>query len=155
VQRRFRLDVSAGTSPLDVVCRIILVDSSAWVEFDRRTYSRIDRRLTELISTTDEVATTEPVIMEVAAGARDAARELDLRRLLGRFPLLRFDAPTDFDAAVRIHRTCRSRGVTPRGLIDCMIASVALRNRASLLCHDRDLAQVADIMGLELDSASR
>jgi predicted nucleic acid-binding protein len=113
-----------------------------------------DLRLSELIATTDEVATTDPVIMEIAAGAKDAAREAQLRRLLARFPLLGCDTPTDFDAADRIYRTCRSRGVTPRGLIDCMIASVALRHGVGLLCRDRDLAQVAEVMGIDLDPAS-
>ena len=32
------------------------------------------------------------------------------------------------------------RGITPRGLIDCTIASVAHRNNASLLSQDIDLA---------------
>ena len=40
---------------------MILVDTSAWVEFDRATGSPIDARLTELIATTDDVAVTEPV----------------------------------------------------------------------------------------------
>ena len=35
--------------------------------------------------------------MEVLAGARSAERELDLRRLLQRFELLRLDAVIDFD----------------------------------------------------------
>ena len=77
------------------------------------------------------------------------------------FSLRRTDAgkckklhPTDFDAAAAIYRTCRSQGVTPRGLIDCMIASVALRHEATLLCKDRDLIQVAALMGIELDEAS-
>jgi predicted nucleic acid-binding protein len=133
---------------------MILVDSSAWIEFDRETQRAVDRRLAELITTTDEVATTDPVIMEVAAGAKDASRETELRRLLSRFVLLPFDTPTDFDAAVRIYRTCRSRGVTPRGLVDCMIASVALRHDATLLCRDGDLVQVAAVMGIKLDPAS-
>ncbi len=51
---------------------------------------------------TDLVATTEPVIMEVAAGARNLERERELRRLLNRFSLLTFDSPTDFDAAVGV-----------------------------------------------------
>ena len=49
---------------------MILVDTSAWVEFDRATGSTIDRRLTDLIADDGPVAVTEPVIMEVAAGAR-------------------------------------------------------------------------------------
>ncbi len=133
---------------------MILVDTSAWVEFDRGTGSPTDERVAELIAVTDDIATTEPVIMEVAAGARSLARERELRRLLNRFVLLAVDSPTDFDAAVSIYRQCRSQGITPRGLIDCMIAAVALRNAASLLCHDKDLVQVASIMGIQLDAAS-
>ncbi len=131
---------------------MILVDTSAWVEFDRATGSRLDTRLTELIATTDEVAVTEPVIMEVLAGARDDRREHDLRRLMRRFRLLRFDAVIDFDAATRIYRMCRRSGVTPRGMVDCMIAAVALRHGVSLLANDTDLDRVAAVVGISMQA---
>jgi predicted nucleic acid-binding protein len=131
---------------------VILVDTSAWVEFDRATGSPLDTRLTELIATTDEVAVTEPVIMEVLAGARDDRREHDLRRLMQGFPLMQFDAVVDFDAATRIYRMCRRSGVTPRGMVDCMIAAVALRHGASLLANDADLDRVAAIVGIPLQA---
>lgn len=133
---------------------MILVDTSAWIEYDRATGSTVDRRLTELIDGHDHVAVTEPVIMEVVAGARSDDRETDLRRLLLRFRLLRFDAVVDFDAAARIYRACRRAGVTPRGMVDCMIASVAHRHGASLLALDADLSRVAEIVGIEVDEAS-
>lgn len=131
---------------------MILADTSAWVEFDRATGSVVDERLTELITAEAEIAVTEPVIMEVLAGARDGARERDLRRLMTRFLLLRFDPAIDFDAAARIYRTCRRRGVTPCGMIDCMIASVAHRHSANLLAADRDLHRVAHVIGIPMDS---
>ena len=132
---------------------MILVDTSAWVEFDRATGSAVDRRLSSLIADRDDVAVTEPVIMEVLAGARDDRREQDLRRLMRRFELLRFDAAVDFDAAARIYRLCRRVGVTPRGMVDCMIASVALRHQATLLAADVDLDRVGEIVGVALDQA--
>lgn len=131
---------------------MILVDTSAWVEFDRATGSPLDTRLTELIATTDEVAVTEPVIMEVLAGARDDRRENDLRRLMQRFPLMQFEAEIDFDAATRIYRRCRRSGVTPRGMVDCMIAAVALRHGVSLLANDADLDRIADVMGIPMET---
>ena len=134
---------------------MILVDTSAWVEYDRATGSPVDQRLTDLISAGDDLAVTEPVVMEVTAGARSDDREADLRRLLLRFHLLRFDPVVDFDAAARIYRRCRQVGVTPRGLIDCMIASVAHRAQASLLAQDADLHRVAHVLGIEMDRASR
>lgn len=133
---------------------MILVDTSAWVEFDRATGSAADRRVTQLIETDETLAVTEPIVMEVLAGAQDDRRELELRRLLLRFELLRFDAGVDFDGAVRVYRVCRAAGVTPRGMIDCMIASVAGRAQARLLAHDADLARIADVIALDLDEAS-
>jgi predicted nucleic acid-binding protein len=133
---------------------VILADTSAWVEYDRATGSSVDRRLSELIEAGGPVAVTEPVVMEVLAGARDDRREADLRRLLLRFELLRFDAVADFDGAVRIYRRCRAAGVTPRGMVDCMIASVAWRREATLLAHDADIDRVARVVGLEVDDPS-
>jgi predicted nucleic acid-binding protein len=133
---------------------VILADTSAWVEYDRGTASPVDRRLVKMIATDGPIAVTEPVVMEVLAGARDDRREADLRRLLERFELLAFDAVADFDAAVRIYRRCRAAGVTPGGMIDCMIAAVAWRRGATLLAHDSDIGRVAGVIGIAIDPAS-
>jgi predicted nucleic acid-binding protein len=133
---------------------VILADTSAWVEYDRATGSRVDQRLTALIRTDGPLAVTEPVIMEVVAGARNDDREADLHRLRLRFALLGFDTAADFDAAARIYRICRRAGVTPHGMVDCMIASVARRHRATLLASDADMSRVARIVGIDLDEAS-
>jgi predicted nucleic acid-binding protein len=133
---------------------VILADSSAWVEYDRATGSPPDRRIRELIEGNGPLVVTEPVVMELLAGARDKRREGSLRRLLGGFELLSFDAVTDFDGAALIYRRCRAAGVTPRGLIDCMIAAVAWRNGATLLAHDVDLDRVARVVEIGLDEAS-
>lgn len=134
---------------------MILADTSAWVEYDRATGSATDRRLSELIAADEPIAVTEPVIMEVLAGARSDSREADLRRLLLRFRLCHFDAAIDFDGAMRIYRRCRQVGVTPRGLIDCMIAAVAWRQQAVILACDVDLDRVARLIGIELDQPSQ
>jgi hypothetical protein len=133
---------------------LILADTSAWVEFDRATGSPVHRRMKQLIEIDGPLTVTEPVLMEVLAGARNNHRADDLRRLLLRCQLLRFDSAADFDAAARIYRSCRRVGVTPRGMVDCLIASVAHRHRVPLLCADRDLSQVARVIGVGLDEAS-
>ena len=133
---------------------MILADTSAWVEYDRATGSAVDRRLTELIAGDGPLAVTEPVLMEVMAGARDDLREAALRRLLLRFDLLALDAATDFESAARIYRRCRRQGVTPRGMVDCLIASVARRHEATLLAQDSDLSRVAAVAGIRMDDAS-
>jgi predicted nucleic acid-binding protein len=133
---------------------VILADTSAWIEYDRATGSPVDERITALIREDGNLPVTEPVIMEVVAGARSEAHADQLRRLLLRGGLLPFDGPTDFDAAALIYRRCRQAGITPRGMIDCMIAAVAWRYGAALLCRDADLERVATVIGIGLDEAS-
>jgi predicted nucleic acid-binding protein len=94
------------------------------------------------------------VTIPLSAGARSDAREDDLRRMLLRFGLAHFDAVTDFDAAMRVHRRCRQVGVTPRGMVDCMIAAVAYRRALALLAWDADMFRVAQVIGIELDEGS-
>ena len=81
----------------------------------RHTGSPVDERVAALIAADGPLAVTEPVIMEVVAGARSTARAHDLRRLMLRGGLLHFDAATDFDAAALIYRRCPQAGFTPAG----------------------------------------
>ena len=133
---------------------MILADTSAWVEYDRATGSTADNRIADVIAGDGPLMVTEPVLMEVLADARNDARADDLRRMLLRFGLAHFDAVTDFEAATRIYRRCRQAGVTPRGMVDCMIAAVALRFELALLSWDADMFRVAEVIGIELDEAS-
>ena len=133
---------------------MILADTSAWVEYDRATGSSADRRIAELIADDGPLMVTEPVLTEVLARARSDEREDALRRMLLRFGFAPFDAGRDFDAATRIYRRCRQAGVTPRGMVDCMIAAVAHRRGLSLLAWDADVVRVAEVIGIRVDEAS-
>ena len=133
---------------------MILADTSAWVEYDRATGSAADHRVTELIAGEESLVITEPVLMEVLAGARSDARGDDLRRMLLRFGLAPFDPVSDFESAATLYRRCRRVGVTPRGMVDCMIAAVARRSGATLLSWDVDMSRIAGVIGIELDEAS-
>ena len=129
---------------------MILVDTSAWVEFDRGTGSSIDEELTGLISGGADIAVTEPVLMEVLAGARSDAVAVSLRRLLTSFGWIPADAQTDFEAAARVYSLCRRSGVTPRGLVDCMIAVIALRSDASILAVDGDFELIGSVVPIQM-----
>lgn len=133
---------------------MILADTSAWVEYDRATASAVDLRMTELMGGQPGLAVTEPVVMEVLAGARDEVRAQQLRRMLDSVELAHGDGASDWESAARIYRRCRRAGITPRGLTDCLIAAVAWRRKATLLSHDRDLAHLARVIGVDLDHAS-
>jgi predicted nucleic acid-binding protein len=131
---------------------VILADTSAWVEYDRATRSATHLRIKDLIVNGGPLAVTEPVAMELLGGVQDDERRRELYRLLRRFDWLPFHAATDFDGAAAIYRQCRRAGITPRGFIDCMIAQVAARTGAALLARDIDLARVAAVVGVPLDT---
>ena len=124
---------------------MILVDTSVWVEYLRATGSAAHRRLAGLVDEEEaELATTDAVLMEVLAGARDEADRKDLRRLLGRCEFLATRGPTDYEDAADLYRACRRRGVTVRSLLDCLIAAVALREGAEVLHTNGDLRMIAE-----------
>lgn len=127
---------------------MILVDTSAWIEFLRDTGSPTCVRLDELLA--GEIATCHPVRMEVLAGARDERHLRDLRGLLARATTIE-TLPTDYEGAAMLFRSCRRRGETVRRLIDCLIAAHAIRNRLPLLHADADFDVLARHTGLRLD----
>ena len=120
-----------------------LVDSSAWVEYLRGTGSPVHGALRGLIERDEPLATTEMVVMEVLAGARDQGHLDRLRRLLMRCQLLPGRSLADYEEAAELYRHCRRRGETIRRLTDCLIATVAIRDGADLLHSDADFEAIA------------
>ena len=120
-----------------------LVDTSAWVEFLRGTGSPADRRVDGLLAEGVPLATTDTVLMELLAGARDSAHRDRLRRLLARCDFVATEGPGDFEDAADLYRACRSGGDTIRALTDCLIATVALRAELPLLHADADFDAIA------------
>jgi predicted nucleic acid-binding protein len=122
---------------------VILVDSSAWIEFQHATGSRADQRLTAAIEADAPLATTGVVMLEILAGAHNERHAGDLRRLLDRCRFLPLEEPSDHEAAAALFRACRRAGTTIRRLPDCLVAAVAIRNGATLLHQDADFDAIA------------
>ena len=133
---------------------MILVDTSAWVEFIRGTESSVGRRLQALVAADqEEIVTTEVVFLELLAGAHDEARAASLRRMLSHYELIPIEGLSDFESAAAIYRSCRRHGETIRTRFDCLIAAVALREDAAVLHHDRDFDAIARHTPLQLAAA--
>ena len=130
---------------------MILVDTSAWIEFLRNTGSTVCTLVDELLGR--EIAVCDAVRMEVLAGARDESHLLSLRRLLARAVVISTRA-TDYDDAAALYRRCRRQGETVRKLIDCLIASAAIRAGVPVLHNDTDfdvLARHSDLRIYEVE----
>ena len=119
---------------------MILIDTSAWAEFLRGTGSAVCRRVDAELD--GGIAICDAVQMEVLAGARDG-RHLDfLRRLLARASVLPTE-PAHYEEAAGLFRRCRREGGAVRRLIDCLIATVAIRATVPVPHLDRDFDVLA------------
>lgn len=119
---------------------MILIDTSAWIEFLRDTGSPVCDEVYLLLA--GEVACCDAVRMEVLAGARDDMHLRQLRGLLARARTLPITSG-DYEMAASLYRTCRRRGETVRKLVDCLIGAVALRHGALVLHADSDFDVLA------------
>jgi predicted nucleic acid-binding protein len=127
-----------------------MIDSSAWIEFLRDTGSRTCLEVDRLLSR--QIAVTDPVVMEVLAGARDDQHLQALRGLLGRAVLVT-TISSDYVAAASLHRSCRGQGETVRRLVDCLIAAVAIRTGLALLHQGIDFDTIARHSALRIHRA--
>jgi predicted nucleic acid-binding protein len=129
---------------------VILIDTSAWIEFLRDTGSTVCNRVDELLE--DEIAVCDPIRMEVLAGARDDQHLHRLRGLLARAIVLS-TGPLNYDQAAAIYRHCRREGETVRKLMDCLIAAIAISADVAVLHRDSDFDIVARHTELRVDDA--
>ena len=119
---------------------MILIDTSAWVEFLRDTDTVVCRRVDAALGA--EFACCDAIRMEVLAGARDEEHLRSLHRLLAMATVLP-TTPAHYERAAALYRRCRQKGSTVRKLIDCLIAAVAIDASVPVLHQDRDFDSLA------------
>jgi predicted nucleic acid-binding protein len=116
----------------------------------RATGSPVNDRVRALLSRHASLATTEPIVMEVLAGARDDNHLRMLRRLVLGCQMIPVRGLSDYEEAAAMYRTCRRAGLTIHRLVDCLIAVVAINAKASLLHADADFDIIARQIPLRL-----
>jgi predicted nucleic acid-binding protein len=130
---------------------VILVDTSVWVEFFRRS-SEFD--LAE-VRDLEEVVTCLPVVQEVLQGFSDERAYRMARDAMSALPIVESPLEQDvFVEAAELYRSARRAGVTPRSSIDCLIATCGIRNNLEILHRDRDfdlLAQVSPLRARKIE----
>jgi predicted nucleic acid-binding protein len=129
---------------------MILVDTSAWVEFLRDTGSATCERVDHLLG--KEIAVCDPIRMEVLAGARSEQHLRDLRGLLARATTLP-TLPVHYEEAAALYRSCRQQGQTVRKLVDCLIAAIAIAADVPVLHADTDFDVLARHTQLRVDNS--
>ena len=122
----------------------VLVDSSAWVDFFNGHPSPEADALDDLIREEADVLTCGVVVAEVLQGLR---RTKSLGRIEQHFLEMEWLTPHEpetYISAANLYRELRSRGVTIRSTIDCLIAQLANEGNVLLLSKDRDLRLIIE-----------
>lgn len=127
---------------------MILVDTSVWIDL---LQGGTRRKILE--SDLLGFVTCGPVMQEVLQGLRNHPASEKFRESFLALPVLSDPLPRElFLSAAEIFRFGRAKGYTIRSSIDCLIAAVAIENRAELWHKDRDYGTIARFTNLRIAS---
>jgi predicted nucleic acid-binding protein len=117
----------------------VLVDTSAWIEFLNGQTSQVADEVSRLLGSDHDLCTCGVIAAEVLQGLRRASGHAKVARLFADLTFLEAAGLATYVRAAEIYRELRSRGVTVRSTIDCLIAALAEEHRCVILARDRDL----------------
>jgi predicted nucleic acid-binding protein len=129
---------------------VILVDTSVWIEYLRDTDDPVVTELSSLIDSGADLRMTEPIAMELLAGADNPRRDALISQLTNSFPTLPVEPLVDYRAAAQIFASVRRIGHPLRSLNDCLIAAIAVRTSTILFERDRDFQFISKVTPLAL-----
>jgi predicted nucleic acid-binding protein len=127
--------------------RLILVDSSVWIDFFSSAPGPASDELAKLIEHLEPLALTGVVVAEVLQGLTRDARLVE--SYLAQVKMLEPQGFSVYRNAATIYRTARSKGIS-LATIDVLIASVALEYDAAVFTLDKDFSHIARITSLRL-----
>ncbi len=122
---------------------MIVVDTTVWIDFfNGRDGPHVDE-LTRLVAADAGVALTDVVLTEVLQGIRSDKDYRAVDERLAVFDILRLDDLDDFRRSASLYRAARRTGITIRRTLDCLIASVCIREAVPILHNDSDFDELA------------
>ena len=131
---------------------MIVVDTSAWIDFLRARETPADLTICRLIAEDAPLAVTEVVVFELLTGVRSEREQDDLRDHVLSIPVLPLNGLDGYEAAADLYRACRRGGETLRSPVDCLVAVPAIAANATLLAADRDFEILARHTPLRLEA---
>lgn len=123
--------------------RLIRVDTSVWAAYFNGAMCPETACLDRVLAEETRAIVLLPIILtEVLQGFWTESGFRSALAWLRKVPILEPSIETHI-AAARMFRRLRSRGVTVRGAVDCVIARPCIESGAALLTLDRDFRLIA------------
>jgi predicted nucleic acid-binding protein len=129
---------------------MVLIDTSAFIEFLNHAGTREDRLIEQLIANNDEAALPRLALTEILQGIRNDQECAEVKKSLFTFPLFSMKNDESYISAAELYRKCRKKGYTVRSTIDVIIAQIAIEQKAELLHRDGDFDAIARVSDLQI-----
>ncbi len=128
----------------------MIVDTSVWIDFFNGHPSWQAKRLQQAIAENEQITLPGIVLTEILLDLSSDKKAEKVANVLNAFSITAEMSEADYKKAATIYRTCRSKGKTIRSTIDCLIATLCLRDDVPLLCKDRDFNFIAEKFPLKM-----
>ena len=128
---------------------MVIVDTTVWIDYFRGRRTAQTQWLDHALGVT-RMGLCDLILCEILQGTSSDADATDVLAEMSSFDL--FDTG-GMDLAVesaRNYRRLRARGHTVRKTIDCLIATLCLREGHELLHNDRDFDPFEAVLGLRV-----
>jgi len=130
----------------------VLLDTSFLIDL-LRSHAPAQRLLARLEGANEALLLSSPVVYELLAGVRHRGSRSDLVKVetfLNDFPSVDFDlssARRGAEVRAENHRTGR-----PVGVVDVMLAGIALAHKHSIVSRDQGLEEISTLFGFRVTS---
>ncbi len=126
---------------------MILIDTSIWIHLLKKNKDRVT--FEQLLS----AVICPPVLQEVLQGIREDIVHYKMKESL--LALTRVGDPLlteDYFQASEIYRMGKRKGFTIRSSTDCLIATIAIKNKIPIWHNDRDFDAISKFTDLRIRS---
>ena len=128
---------------------MVVVDTTVWIDYLAGSPNShtlwVDQRLG-----VKRLGLTDLIFCEILQGVRSNVQFTYFKRDLEKLPVFNTGGRTLALAAAENYRFLRTRGITIRGTIDCLIATFCLVEGHQLLHRDRDFEPFETHLGLRV-----
>ncbi|MGB8816940.1 MAG: PIN domain nuclease [Rhizobiaceae bacterium] len=126
---------------------MLVADTSVWIDYFRNPRSPFARQLDGAILVS-RIIVPDLILLEILRGIPNEHQARKVERMMLEFEMVAIGGKEMARSAAANYRLLRSKGITPRGSIDLLIATWCIENRIPLLHKDRDFTMMEGHLGL-------
>lgn len=129
----------------------LLIDTSVWSEALRRKEKSLNSSETlvrRIIENNDEIVIIGIILQEILSGITNEKLFSEIESILNDFSYIDI-TKEDYIHAAELRNKCKQKGITV-GSFDFLIASVAIKNKLTLVTYDKDFINISKYTELKI-----